>query len=152
MRYQVMNNDNDMTNPVIRGVSLLDDTTTVNYTSDGETATSTLASDDPFSLLHTHESYRDNNVHSNLFGITDDDSSFFGGNTRRSTWSHTNTASYSNAGSSYEEMPFMASISNNNNTNNNSININDYNDNDNNDRGQENRLGMMGQNEQPSAP
>ncbi|MGK3738703.1 MAG: hypothetical protein ACI8RD_001384 [Bacillariaceae sp.] len=155
MQYQMMNNDDDITNPVMRGVSLLDDTSTVNYTSDGETATSTLASDDPFSLLHTHESYRaESSGHLNLFGITDDDSSLFGGgNTRRSTWSHTDTTSFSNAGSSYEEMPFMASISNNNtnNNNNNNTNINDDN-NDADDREQKKVLGMMGQNEQPLAP
>eukprot|EP00751_Fragilariopsis_kerguelensis_P010931 CAMPEP_0170758778 /NCGR_PEP_ID=MMETSP0733-20121128/530_1 /TAXON_ID=186038 /ORGANISM="Fragilariopsis kerguelensis, Strain L26-C5" /LENGTH=521 /DNA_ID=CAMNT_0011098139 /DNA_START=170 /DNA_END=1732 /DNA_ORIENTATION=- len=135
----------------------MDDTSTVNNTSDGET---TFASDDPFSLFHTKG-------HSKLFGTTDDDSSLLG-STRRS-WSHTDETLFSNTGSSYEDMPFMISSSSNNNnyyynidrdretqflvvSDNNHNNIDKNKNGDDNENDDERNALVMEQNERPLAP
>jgi len=83
-------NNDDVLRPIRRGISLLDDTSTVNNTSDGET----FASDDPFSLLHELDGASERSKF-----LNDDDSSRIGNNTR----------SWSTGGSTYEETPFMTS-------------------------------------------
>jgi len=76
--------------PIRKGVSLLDDASSVNNTSDGET----FASDDPFSLLH--ELHVTSKLEDSVFSTSDE-----------SSRPRTNSRSWSTGGSTYEETPFM---------------------------------------------
>eukprot|EP00536_Pseudo-nitzschia_multiseries_P006191 jgi/Psemu1/286291/fgenesh1_pg.129_\ len=92
MPYARIQTDN-LLRPIRRGVSLLDETSLVNDTSDGETHDS----DDPFSLLHELEG-------SGLLSSSLD----YDESSRRLY----KARSWSTGGSTYEETPFISSIRN----------------------------------------